>query len=230
MFSQYFTASYFPTGWGAVGDLPEGSMSGGTTFQVTASANWSALASIDGTAALAVTAEGTASTSEAGGSASFSITATATLTYTGEPEQPAQSGGAIFRRRRPDPEPVRPGELRGRATFRVAALGRITSIVVEEPARPVAQVQPPVFERPYYPDELPFPQPVARRAAPAPPPLVVKVEAPRPPVPADLVGEAQVTVLAAGTLSAVVLPPPVEPPEPDDSDTIAILLALLEAA
>lgn len=226
MFSRYFTASYFPDGWGAVGDLPEGSISGGTTFQVTAAATWSALASIEGAAAFQVTAEGTASTSEAGGSAGFSITATATLTYTGEPEQPAASGGGRFFRSY-DRREVELGWLQGRATFRVAALGRITGLVVEEQVRPAVQILP-AFERPFYPDELPFPQPVGRRAAQAVVPMVVKVEAPRPPVPADLAGGAQVTVLAAGTLSAVVLPPPVEPD--DDSDTIAILLALLEAA
>lgn len=222
MFSQYFTASYFPDGWGAVGALPEGSISGGTTFQVTASATWSALASIGGTAAFQVTAEGTASTSEAGGSASFSITATATLTYTGEPEQPATSGGGRFFRSY-DRREVEPGWLQGRATIYVEGLGRLTSTRIEPPAR-VEPARPEIrIPAPWEPLAWDYPAPVAYVPLPAAV-VPVKVEAPKPPAPALLEGAAGFQVQAAGTLTYEQIQP--EPPPPYD-DTEEIVLALL---
>lgn len=126
MFGVYFTACFFPDGWGALGVLPEGSMAGGT------------LLSISGTGTLS-------SPGAWGGAASISINATATLTYTGEPVSPPSSGGMVISRswREPD-QRVQPVEMAGAARFTITARGTAGWTEIKAPVVPRQAVEPTV--------------------------------------------------------------------------------------
>lgn len=231
MFSRYFSVSYFPDGWGAVGDLPEGSISGGTTFHIAATASWTAMASIEGSAALTVTTTGTASASDAGGSSIFSISATATLTYTEQPSAIGRGGFWVQPTRRPE---ITPGWMEGWARFRVDALGYLTSTMIEPPAV-VEPIQPEipivVSGEPLTRDD---PAPVAyAKVHVAVSPVMAK--APSLPSPAMMDGAALFRVHAVGALSFEQIqtelpPPPPAPPPHDDTEEIVLALLMLRRA
>lgn len=220
MFSAYFTTSYFPVGWGAVGDLPEGSISGGTTLRVSATATWRALASTGGTAAFVVTAAATASISEAGGSASFSISATGTLTYTGEAAsdsvlipahrlvRPTWGHGTARLRVEAQARPGATIATSGAAHLQVAATGTMTRLFLVSVVEPAAAAPARVVVHQVHPAETPAPKPVT--------------------FPAWISGSSQLAVEAAGDLTAIVLEPPEEPY--DDTEEIVLALLMLRRA